>query len=187
MCNKEERDSHEKGYKTKEIGSDSKDARCCEPESKNGSVGERRIGMYEVKSIKDTNHEAWLKLRKTGIGGSDAAAICGLNPYASAVHVFQEKTSEELNVKDNEPMRQGRGLEDYVARRFCEASGLKVRRSHMLYRSTSHSFMIADVDRLIVGQDAGLECKAASAYSYAQWKDGQIPPITLSSAFTIWQ
>ncbi len=131
--------------------------------------------MYEVKSIKDMDHEAWLKLRKTGIGGSDAAAICGLNPYASAIHVFQDKTSEELNVKDSEPMRQGRDLEDYVARRFCEASGLKVRRSHMLYRSTSHSFMIADVDRLIVGQDAGLECKTASAYSYDQWKDGQIP------------
>ena len=73
--------------------------------------------MVEVTPIREMSREAWLKLRKTGIGGSDAAAICGLNPYASAVHVFQEKTSEELNVKDNEPMRQGRGLEDYVDRK----------------------------------------------------------------------
>ncbi len=37
-------------------------------------------------------------------------------------------------------------------------------RSHMLYRNKENPFMIANVDRLIVGQDAGLECKTASAY-----------------------
>ena len=35
--------------------------------------------------------------------------------------------------------------------------------------------MIADVDRLIVGEDAGLECKTASAYNADKWKDGKIP------------
>lgn len=35
--------------------------------------------------------------------------------------------------------------------------------------------MIADVDRLVVGEDAGLECKAASAYNTDKWKDGNIP------------
>ena len=36
--------------------------------------------------------------------------------------------------------------------------------------------MLANVDRLIVGQDAGLECKTASAFSADKWKDGKIPP-----------
>ena len=67
--------------------------------------------MYETIPIKEMSHEEWLKLRKTGIGGSDAAAICGLNPYASAIHVFQDKMSEEIDLQDNESMRQGfRGL-----------------------------------------------------------------------------
>lgn len=35
--------------------------------------------------------------------------------------------------------------------------------------------MIADVDRLIVGEDAGLECKTASAYNADKWADGNIP------------
>ena len=56
--------------------------------------------MVEVTPIKEMSHEDWLKLRKTGIGGSDAAALCGLNPYASAIHVFQDKTSKELDKKD---------------------------------------------------------------------------------------
>lgn len=72
-------------------------------------------------------------------------------------------------------MRQGRDMEDYVARRFSEKTGLKVRRSHQLYRSKEHPFMIADVDRMIVGEDAGLECKTVSAYGADKWKDGQIP------------
>ena len=35
--------------------------------------------------------------------------------------------------------------------------------------------MIADVDRLVVGEDAGLECKTASACNADKWKDGDIP------------
>ena len=35
--------------------------------------------------------------------------------------------------------------------------------------------MIADVDRLIVGENAGLECKTASAYNADKWKDNVIP------------
>ena len=121
------------------------------------------------------SREEWLKLRKSGIGGSDAGAICGLNPYSSPMKVYQDKTSEDVSDLDNESMRQGRDLEDYVARRFMEATGLKVRRSNMMYRSEEHPYMIADVDRLIVGEDAGLECKTASAYNADKWKDGEIP------------
>ena len=127
-------------------------------------------------STKGMTREAWLRLRKTGIGGSDAGAICGLNPYSSPMKVYQEKTTEEVPETDNESMRQGRDLEDYVARRFMEATGLKVRRSHQMYRSEEHPFMLANVDRLIVGQEAGLECKTASVYNADKWKNGQIPP-----------
>ena len=131
--------------------------------------------MCTMISTLNMPHEDWLKLRKSGLGGSDAGAICGLNPYASPMSVYRDKTSEDLSDLDNEAMRQGRDLEDYVARRFTEATGLKVRRSNMMYRSEEHPFMIADVDRLIVGEDAGLECKTASAYSADKWKDGEVP------------
>ena len=131
--------------------------------------------MYETISTVNMPHEEWLALRKTGIGGSDAGAICGLNPYSSAIHVYQDKTSEEITDFDNESMRQGRDLEEYVARRFMEETGLKVRRSNMMYRNKENLFMLADVDRLIVGEDAGLECKTASAYNADKWKDGAVP------------
>ncbi|MEQ2427850.1 YqaJ viral recombinase family protein, partial [Enterocloster hominis (ex Hitch et al. 2024)] len=43
-------------------------------------------------------------------------------------------------------------------------------------RSKEHPCMLADLDRLVVGKDAGLECKTASAYNADKWKDGEIPP-----------
>lgn len=131
--------------------------------------------MYEKIPTTGLGRENWLRLRKNGIGGSDAGAICGLNPYASPMSVYLDKTSDDVSDEDNEAMRQGRDLEDYVARRFMEESGLKVRRSNMMYRNKEHPFMLADVDRLVVGQDTGLECKTASAYSADKWKDGEIP------------
>jgi putative phage-type endonuclease len=131
--------------------------------------------MYEKISTAEMSHEDWLVMRKTGIGGSDAGAICGLNPYSSPMKVFWDKTNDETEELDSEAVRQGHDLEDYVAQRFMESTGLKVRRSNFMYRSKEHTFMIADVDRLIVGEDAGLECKTASAYNADKWKNGEIP------------
>ncbi len=100
----------------------------------------------------------WLQKRKEGIGGSDAGIICGLNPYFSSISVYQDKISTQIEERDNEAMRQGRELKDYVARRFMEAAGLKVRRANWMYKSTQ------------------LECKTASVYQKDHWKEDRIPP-----------
>ena len=131
--------------------------------------------MYTKIPIGDLSREEWLQLRKSGIGGSDAGAICGVNPFSSPMKVYHDKTCDIQEEQDSESIRQGHDLEQYVAERFMETTGLKVRRSNYMYRSTTHSFMIADVDRLVVGEDAGLECKTASAYNADKWKDGEIP------------
>lgn len=117
----------------------------------------------------------WLKYRKQGIGGSDAGAICGLNPYRTAMQVYYDKTSDETEEIDNEAMRQGREFEDYVARRFMEATGKKVRRANYMFQDEDNPFMLADVDRILVGENAGLECKTASPFMAEKWKDGKIP------------
>lgn len=131
--------------------------------------------MYEKIPVSKMSREEWLSLRKTGIGGSDAGAVCGLNPYSSPMKVFRDKTADKTEEQDSEAVRIGHDLEQYVAERFMEATGLKVRKSNFMYRSVEHPFMIADVDRLVAGEDAGLECKTASAYNADKWKDGDIP------------
>ena len=131
--------------------------------------------MYTTISTKNMDRNEWLKIRKTGLGGSDAGAVCGLNPYVSPMAVYRDKVSDETDMGDNEAMRQGRDLEEYVAQRFTEETGLKVRRSNKMYRSTEYPWMIADVDRMVAGGGAGLECKTVSVYKKDQWADGGIP------------
>ena len=131
--------------------------------------------MFEKIPTAEMTEKEWLTQRKTGIGGSDAGTVCGVDPYSSRMKVFLDKTSGSVEGQDSEAIRIGHDLEQYVASRFMEATGLKVRRSNFLYRSVEHPFMIADIDRLVIGEDAGLECKTASAYSADKWKDGDIP------------
>ena len=131
--------------------------------------------MKRLVDVNKISHEEWLKYRKMGITGTDAASICGLNPYKSALQIFIDKTTDNIDIFDNEAMRQGRELEEYVAMRFCEATGKKVRRANAIFMNDEHSWMLADFDRLVVGERAGLECKTVSAYSADKWANGAIP------------
>jgi len=131
--------------------------------------------MKRLVDVTKISHEEWLKYRKMGITGTDAGAIVGMNPYKSALQVFVDKTTENIEVFDNEAMKQGRDLEEYVAQRFCETTGKKVRRANAIFSNDEHPWMLADFDRLVVGERAGLECKTVSAYSADKWKNGAIP------------
>ena len=131
--------------------------------------------MKRLVSTVGLEKEEWLKYRKQGITGTDAGAIVGLNPYVSAFKIYQDKVTDEIEDIDNESMRQGRDLEAYVAKRFEEQTGKKVKRANAIYYNPQHEWMLADFDRLIVGEKAGLECKTVNAYSADKWKDGKIP------------
>lgn len=74
-----------------------------------------------------------------------------------------------------EAMRQGHDFEQYVASRFEEATGKKVRRNNFMWRSTKYPWMLADIDREVVGENAFLECKTTSAYNKHDFENGEIP------------
>ena len=131
--------------------------------------------MKRLISTVGLSRADWLRARRQGITGTDAGAITGMNPYVSAFQVYQDKLSDDVQETDNEAMRQGRDLEEYVASRFAEATGFKVHRANAIFQNEEHPVMLADFDRLIVGQKAGLECKTVSPYSAGKWKDGAIP------------
>ncbi len=131
--------------------------------------------MKRFVSTVNLDKKEWLMYRKRGITGTDAGAICGMNPYMSAFSVYQDKINDDIEEIDNEAMRQGRDMEEYVASRFEEETGFRVRRANAIYQNDKYPFMLADFDRLIVGQKAGLECKTVSPYSADKWSDDDIP------------
>lgn len=132
--------------------------------------------MAEVLNTKDMTHEEWLKARQAGIGGSDAGTILGVNKWKSKTQLFFEKVNPELKQQvDNEFIYWGNVLEDVVAKEFEARTGKKVRKNNKMLRHPEHEFMLANLDRVIVGEKALLECKTTSQYNIDQWKDDEIP------------
>lgn len=125
----------------------------------------------------DMSHDEWLKARKKGIGGSDASAIAGLNKWRSPIQVYMEKMDEipDIPPGNEEAIYWGHVMEDIVAREFTERTGMKVRKRNAILHHPEHEWMLANVDRLIVGKKEGLECKTASEYLKQQWTDDEVP------------
>ena len=129
-----------------------------------------------IANVSKLSREEWLDLRQIGIGGSDAAAACGLSKWKSPAQLYIEKTCQiQKEEGESEHLRQGRDFEDYVAQRFCEETGKKVRRDNFMMADSEYPFLIADIDRRVVGEDAILECKTTTPYNRDKWAGGQIP------------
>ena len=130
-----------------------------------------------ILSVKDAeDHEKWLEARDLGIGGSDAAVIMGMNPYKSPYQLWLEKTgqAEAPDLSGNQYVYWGTKNESNIADWFQEETGKKVKRLGTL-RSKEYPFMLANVDRTVVGENAGLEIKTAGVRQYRKWKDDEIP------------
>lgn len=126
-------------------------------------------------STKDLAHEQWIEYRRTGIGGSDASTVVGLNPYNSLYKLYADKKGLICVAEDTEVMRQGRDFEEYVARRFTEETGKKVRRRNYMFLHDDYDYILADIDREIIGENAGLECKTTSLFNKSDFENGEIP------------
>ena len=121
--------------------------------------------LIMTAEVMQKNPSMWLQVRQNSIGGSEAAAILGMNPWKSPYQLWLEKTgsAEPEDISDKDVVHFGTILEPIVAQEFCLREGKKVKKCG-LYRSKQHPFMTASFDRLIVGEPAGLECKTTSAY-----------------------
>ena len=62
----------------------------------------------EIIKLKHNSQE-WLAFRTTGIGGSDASAVLGLNPWKSNVELWEEKVGlrAQLAIADNAAVEYG--------------------------------------------------------------------------------
>ena len=142
----------------------------------------------------ELNRAEWLAQRRTGIGGSDVAAILGLSKFKSPLDVFKDKLGETPNGEQSQAAYWGTKLEDIVAKEFQERTGLKVQRVNK--QLSREGWMHANIDRAVVNHaisgtvriqgeakqaetgrllttDAILECKTASSYIADQWGPSQ--------------
>jgi len=123
----------------------------------------------------EMSHDDWLDWRRQGIGGSDVAAICSMSRYKSPMAVYLDKLGEIPPIEDNPKMKAGRMLEPLIADWFAEETGMKVWRRNAIFQHREYPFMLANIDRWLPGQNAGLECKNTSEYCREDWSGTQAP------------
>lgn len=120
--------------------------------------------------------DSFLEKRKTGLGGSDVAALFGKSPWASAHQIWLSKTGidggekKEIEVHQELGLAKQQGLvEMYLRRR----PGISVEVSPEQIQHPVHSFMIGNLDGLIcdeTGKPVGvLEIKTAGYQKAWQW------------------
>ena len=120
----------------------------------------------------------WLDVRRNGIGSSDAAAAVGLCPYKSQLELWMEKTGRtppnDVRPGQDDPRYWGTLLEPMVAAAYQERTGRKVRKLNAVLQHPTFPYMLANIDREIVGVPGVqvLECKTAGEFGARLWKEG---------------
>lgn len=128
-----------------------------------------------LTKVKTESHEEWKELRSHYIGGSDAAAVVGLNNYTTPYSLWAEKTGRLPGFEGNLATEVGTFLEEFVAKKFEEETGKKVRKSNLSFLNSLYPWAIANIDREVVGEDAGLEIKTTDSMNLKKFKGGEYP------------
>lgn len=128
-----------------------------------------------ITKVATKSHEEWKELRSKYIGGSDAASVVGLNPFSSAYTLWAEKTGKVPSFEGNLATEVGTFLEEFVAKKFEEETGKKVRKENHSILNDQYPWAIANVDRVIVGENAGLEIKTTDSMNLSKFKNGEYP------------
>jgi len=122
-----------------------------------------------------TLNKQWIEARRTGIGGSDSAAVLGLNPHKSPVDVWLDKTGQRNDDLDNEAMHWGRLLENPIRQHYAATTGRNVAVPADILRSKTVPHILANVDGLT---DDGRVLEVKTARTDKDWGEAgtdQIP------------
>ena len=129
-------------------------------------------------STKNMSKSNWLKWRSKGLGGSDAACICGISKYKSPVELWMEKTGQIKPKESGEAAYWGTILEPIVRKEFSLRSNLKVKIIKSMLQHSKYDFMLANLDGVVIDPECGeciFEAKTASIFKSDQWDDDNIP------------
>lgn len=115
----------------------------------------------------------WLEERKTGLGGSDAAAALGYGRFDKPWDVYDQKLGLVPSKEETGPMKAGKELEPIVARMWQTETGLGIRRQPMR-RHRVHDCIIGNIDRQVFATDevgtSLLEIKCPGIQVFQQYK-----------------
>lgn len=121
------------------------------------------------------DHERWLAERRTGIGGSDASKVIGLNAWSSPYQLWLDKMGLATETPDNPAMEWGRRLEPVMRGWFADTTGIPVTLGGLL-RHRDRAWQLFSPDGR-TADDGLLEIKTTGEWTddAEKWLDGEIP------------
>jgi putative phage-type endonuclease len=119
------------------------------------------------------DYPAFLKMRKSGLGASDAAPALGLSKWGSPFSVWADKTTEEVDGSETEGQKWGRRLEEPIMLGVAQDNGIPVRRFPFMLRSKQYPFMTANLDG--ISRRSNVEVKMVDRFAAPEWDNGQVP------------
>lgn len=102
----------------------------------------------------------WHAARRSGLGGSEIAAVMGLSPYESRFSLWHRKSGALGDVAQNDEMYWGTALEPVIAAEFCLRHPDLTLMPSGLWRNHRRSYQLATPDG-IFSADELLEVKTA--------------------------
>lgn len=98
-------------------------------------------------------------------GASECAAVCGMSPYDTPLHIYLRKRREIDPIEDNDAMRLGRKLEPVVIDEYRERTGNAVLAPRPTFFHAEHRFLSATPDGTVLPRVDNQEVvQAESAY-----------------------
>lgn len=106
------------------------------------------LGNVDFTPTENLSREEWLKLRTTGIGGSDAGAIMGLNKYSTPLSVYLAK-KDFANFGGNAATEWGNILEEPIRQKAREELDIEIETVPVMFTNKENAFMNANFDGLV--------------------------------------
>jgi len=128
------------------------------------------------KPTAQVERQEFLAGRRTYLGATDLAAVMGLDPYKTALDIYNEKLGLVEPFAGNAQTQRGLKLEAIAAQEYTEQTGRKLHRRRMEVVHPQYDFIRAHLDRRVVGGDKRpLEIKCPSRGMFAKIKRDGLP------------
>lgn len=117
----------------------------------------------------DTERREWMVVRRRGIGASDAAAVCGLSPWTTALEAYLRKTGELPDAKPTPAMEWGLRLEPAISQAYMDARpGIGLTQPRQIWWHRQLDWMLATLDR-VSSDGRVVELKSAHQFTADHW------------------
>lgn len=116
----------------------------------------------------------WHNRRRCGIGGSDAAAACGLSKWKTPFRLWQEKLGQVESLS-TPAMEWGTRLEPIVRQAYCDSTGYEVLTPENIVTCSVFPFMLANLDGIVLSERLCEFKTARTAEGWGEPGSGEIP------------